>query len=257
MCVYLFIWNLWILASSQKDSDFSSFLRLWWLPGTLTARPSPSSNPGSATCFSAPHWVDPRTTTITPPLPHPPLSKPRRSWAKVLARGKWRKLSRNGARPPANLRLTLRHDDLHVMGFPIPFLGEEAIWRLYQKRPFLSEVLSAFFPQDKDSVYIQKQKHSSYFHISTRPGNSSFNLFFAHVRSVLSTPRGDPHVAAAWVICSCAIRRQWFLFQSTKPYLCWERNGINTILRKRTSLLFAVRWKQTWCLWIKSGETLC
>lgn len=72
------------------------------------------------------------------------------------------------------------------------------------------------FPQDKDSVYIQEQKHSSYFHISTRPGNSS-QSFFAHVRSVLSTPCGDPHGAAARVIRSCAIRRQWFLFSPQNP----------------------------------------
>lgn len=66
------------------------------------------------------------------------------------------------------------------------------------------------FPQDKDSVYIQKQKHSSYFHISTRPGNSSQSVF-------RTAPCGDPHVAVAWVIRSCAIRRQWFLFSPQNP----------------------------------------
>lgn len=111
------------------------------------APPLPSSSPGFAICCSAPLWVSLRRTTITllPPPLRFHLSKPRRSWAKVLARGRWRKPSRaphctsetasdSPSRPP--------HD-----GTSHSFIRNMAVWCFskwdpsYQSKMVLSTVL--------------------------------------------------------------------------------------------------------------------
>lgn len=154
-------------------------LRLWWQPDTPTARPSPSSNPGSATCFSAPPSPGRKMTTTTtlPPL-RPRPSKPRRSWAKAHAGGRWRKLSSGDTPAPAN-------PTLHRDGVSPPFLfqGTRSFFPHFHREKTLS-IRGAFciFPQDNnDSVNMQTKTTNIANIWSTQPGNSTI-CFFARDR---------------------------------------------------------------------------
>lgn len=183
-------------------------LRLWWQPDTLTAHPSPSSNPGSATCFLAPPSLDRRKTTTTLPPSQPRPSKPRRSWAKALAGGRWRKLSSADARlQQIGVRLST------MTGFPsFLFQGKRAFSRCYQKKPFLSEVLSVFFHRTIRTLCVYRpktNKHSKYFINPTWKFNY---LFFARGR--LCSTLCDDTVKSTQVISCRAIGCQTGFFFS-------------------------------------------
>lgn len=118
--------------------------RWWWQPATLTAPPSASLSPGLAICCSALLWVPARRTTIILPLLlllllH--LSKPRRSWAKALARGRPRKLSRTSCWWKWIWLVLLPSN------FLVPLIRKGTVWSLSWWGPFYLRnlVFFAFF----------------------------------------------------------------------------------------------------------------
>lgn len=107
--------------------------RWWRLPVTLTAPPSPSLNPGFAICSSAPPWVAVRRITTTTLLLRLHPSKPRRSWATGLARGRPRRPSRKPHcdEPASDSPSWLPHD-----GTSHSFLGKRTVWWFIRSDPF-------------------------------------------------------------------------------------------------------------------------